>query len=131
MSNPSKYIGKIVSGRFPYFDVKTNKKKYKARPLLVIGTEYDTLPCDFNVLPVSSISKQQHIDRNYDMELNEEQCNVLNLTRIPSYVRIHKQSTINSRDVSAKAISDFRLNCPDNYEQLQKVHREFNDTLFN
>lgn len=130
VSNPSNYIGKIVKGRFPFFDVKTNRQRYKSRPLLVIGAEYDTVPCDFNVLPVSTISRAEHINKEYDLKLEDEQCDSLSLDRKPSYIRTHKQSTINSRDVSADIISDLKIVAPDLYLEVGKIHKEFNDSLF-
>lgn len=130
MSNSTEYIGKIVSGRFPHFNLTTNKKEFKSRPLLIIGAEYDTLPCDFNVLPVSSISKKEHISKDYDLELDNQCCNLLKLTKVPSYIRVHKQSTINSRDVSVKIISDFKDVYPDLYNRTNELHKNFNESLF-
>lgn len=129
-NKPSFYIGKIIYSRFPYFNVKTNKKSYKSRPVLIIGTEREAYPCDFNVFPVSKISNKRYLDDNYDIELNAADCKKLNLTEIPSFIRVHKQSVISSNDMSKNILNDLSEVCPDIYETIKEKHSEYSETLF-
>lgn len=127
---PHDFIGKIVISRFPYFDVKTKSQKFKGRPMLVIGIEKEIFPCDFNVLPISKVSKQKHVSEDYDVALNNSQCEALSLNHSPSYVRVHKQSIVNSRDVQSGSISDLKNTLPEVYDEIKNKHILFNEDLF-
>lgn len=128
--NPKEYIGSIAKVRFKYFNSNTKRMGFKVRPMLIIGAEKEYFPCDFNVLPISKISKSQHISSEYDIELNIDQCNKLSLHYCPSYIRVHKQSYAYSTDVDQNIISNLKQIDTELYNQIQSVHREFNDTLF-
>lgn len=126
----NQYIGSLVKVRFPYFDAKAQRNKIKARPMLIIGAEKDLLPCDFTVLPISRVSKKQYLSKAYDVELTDAQVEKLSLAYKPSYIRVHKQSYANSRDVDADIISNLKELDPDLYDLIKKKHKEFSESLF-
>src|SRR5690554_1959555 len=101
----SDFIGKIVIAKTPFFDARLKKMNIKARPMLIIGAEKEYLPCDYNVLPISKITHKRHRHIDYDLELTDEQCDNLSLNYKPSFVRAHKQTVVNSKDVGTKPIS--------------------------
>lgn len=128
--NPQEFIGKITTSRFPFYNIRKNEMEYKSRPVLIIGSEKNSFPCDFNVLHISTITRKQHISPEYDYELNEKQCRDLNLRSFPSYVRTHKQSTCYSSDVSKKTICDVLNDFPDIYEEIKIIHSQHTEQLF-
>ena len=126
------YINCITLSRYPYFDVKSQKRKFKVRPVLIIGFEKDTFPCDINVLPVSSIRLSEHRHNEYDKQIPDDILNQLDtvLTKT-SYIRIHKQSVVSSNDVvnnvdpvNLKDISQ------EFYYEIIKAHKKFYNELF-
>jgi hypothetical protein len=130
MLKSSDYIGKIVISRFPYFDISSNKIKFKARPVLIIGCEFEELPCDFNVLPISKVSDGSKINNLYDFKLNKIECDKLNLKSIPSYIRTHKQYIVNSRDVHSDIVSDLKNDLKNIYDEVEKLNKKYNSDLF-
>ena len=130
MLKSSDYIGKIVIARFPYYDKKIDKVKFKARPILIIGCEFETIPCDFNVLPISKISDTSKINELSDVKLNEAECNILRLKHIPCYVRTHKQCIVNSRDVHSVIVSDLKNELKNIYKKIESLNKKYNNELF-
>lgn len=130
-SNPNDLVGKIYYTRFPYYDVKNKKQSYKARPVLIVGAEKDSLPCDFTVLPISKISNSNYIHDVFDYKLENEKIQTLGLKFDPSYIRIHKQSYTSSIDVQKNPISSLRELYPEIYEGVKDLSKQFHDTLFN
>ena len=59
MKETQAYIGAIVKTRFAYHDLEKDTIAFKSRPFLIIGAEYDTLPCDFTAFPISKVSMSQ------------------------------------------------------------------------
>jgi hypothetical protein len=55
MKETQAYIGAIVKTRFAYHDLEKDTIAFKSRPFLIIGAEYDTLPCDFTAFPISKV----------------------------------------------------------------------------
>ncbi|XJS09829.1 hypothetical protein ACF3NG_06695 [Aerococcaceae bacterium WGS1372] len=128
---PEDYIGKIYKVRFPYFDSSTKKRKFKARPMLIIGIEKNNFPCDFVVLPVSSVSNSDNISREFDKKITGNDCTLLNLKKDPSYIRIHKQGTANSNDVDRNGqICDLKQTLPVLYRELNDLSVKFLETLY-
>lgn len=127
---PDYFIGKIVKVRFSYFDINTKKNRFKSRPMLVIGVEKDTLPCDFNVLPVSSINSSENVSKKFDRKVSGDDCVTLSLTRDPSYIRTHKQSFTNSKEVDVNIICDLKHLLPNLYSELEELHSDYSATLF-
>ena len=129
--HPKNFVNCLTYSRFPYFDIKTERKGYKSRPILIIGYEKDKFPCDFNILPVSSITNESHRDMNYDIEIPEHVLSQISLLNRTSYIRTHKQSTVNSADISnnSKAVNIKDISS-EFYEEVIAQHSEFTQHLF-
>lgn len=80
-------IGKIYISMVEFYDVRNQKTSIKARPVLILS---DMRNNDFTVLPISTISKTQNIDIEYDIELNPQIYQKMNLNKV-SYIRTHKR----------------------------------------
>ncbi|MBM6628530.1 hypothetical protein JTF04_02460 [Mammaliicoccus vitulinus] len=127
---PQEYIGKITNTKFPYYDIKSQSVRFKARPVMIVGCEYDSFPCDFTILPVSKIQDESRRNQKYDHELNEEKCRLLNLKCIPSFIRCHKIGTVSSYDVDRNIISDIKVAYPILFDEIHQKYNDFNSTLF-
>lgn len=128
--SPQDYIGKITNTKFPFYDVKNKKVRYKARPVLIIGCEFNHFPCDFTVLPVSKISDKSKRNEKYDYELRQEDCNLLNLKSVPSFIRCHKISTVHSFDVDRNIICDTKKVNPKIFVVAFDKFEKFSKELF-
>nr|WP_241864546.1 type II toxin-antitoxin system PemK/MazF family toxin [Staphylococcus massiliensis] len=129
-NDASDYIGIIAITRLPYYNIKDKKIAYKARPVLIIGAELKTLPCDFTVLPLSSISDKSKISLEFDYEISSKDCRKYNLKNNLSFIRTHKPTTINSRDVHNKVICNLRLLDYQTYLIIEQKYHKFSKTLF-
>lgn len=128
--NPQDYIGKITTSRIPFYDNKSGEMKMKKRPVLIIGAEKNTFPCDFNVLPVSTITHKEHRNSLFDYEIEKTQCEIMNLKKSPSFIRIHKQSTCHSMNVDKRYYCDVLYDHNDIYIKIIDLHNKYNETLF-
>ena len=54
MNETQAHIGAIVKTRFAYHDLEKDTIAFKSRPFLIIGAEYDKVPCDFTAFPIES-----------------------------------------------------------------------------
>ncbi|MBK0347285.1 hypothetical protein JDW15_01380 [Aerococcaceae bacterium zg-ZJ1578] len=122
--------GQIHSVRFPYFDIRNNKTSFKARPMLIIGVEKDQLPCDIIALPISKISIAKNIHDDFDIKLESNQIQALNLNHDPSYIRVHKQLYVPSQDVQKTPVSNLKEIFPELYKKIQEKSHMFHETLF-
>ena len=111
---PSDFIGKIVNGKFKYYNSKTNQMDVKARPFFIIKCESNTFPCDFNGFPLSSINHSNNIDVMFDVKIETKKYPLLKLRRDISYIRVHKMQTLHSEEINRKPISSI----VDNYGEL-------------
>lgn len=127
---PQDYIGKITTSKIPFYDNKSGEMKMKKRPVLIIGAEKEVFPCDFNVLPVSTITFKEHINPLFDYEIEAEKCQIMNLKKSPSYIRVHKQSTCHSRNVDKRYFCDLVYDYNDIYTEIIDLHSKFNESLF-
>lgn len=82
--------GKLYSSVTPFYDSKKGTNSFKRRPVLIIGGPRNN---DFTVLPVSTVTRAEHIDSDYDVKVEPDKYPKLNLNRI-SYIRTHKQTTV-------------------------------------
>lgn len=129
-SSPHDYIGKIVKIRLPYYDTKKSKISFKVRPGLIIGCEKNQFPCDFTYLPVSKIDDQTNRHLTYDLEIGEENCNLLSLNHIPSFIRCHKVGTIYCTNVHRNEISDLNDLNPQLFNEIKSIFEIFTNDLF-
>lgn len=118
-------VGKICDSTYAYFDKREQKYKYKLRPVLVVGIEKDQLPCDITVLPVSKISRVENLNEEYDYPLTNGNHGLLRLKNDPSYVRVHKISTIHSKDLSFKTDHQLNILYPEAYASIKRKLNDF------
>lgn len=117
-------IGKIFTSYVPFFDIKAKKHSLKSRPVLIIAAERNN---DYTILPISSVSKRQYLDADFDIELDPEQYSQLNLTKL-CYVRAHKQMPMHKSSIG-KEISDLKALYPELFLLILKKLEEWNRLL--
>ncbi len=98
-------IGKIVKIRTPFYNINSRRTEFKSRPGLVIGN-YGSTDNDYIVLPISKVSNERMRHPEYDLAIDPYLYPLAHLTSF-SYIRCHKQSTINRANISA-TICDFK-----------------------
>ncbi|MGJ6274395.1 hypothetical protein ACSDJ2_08230 [Listeria monocytogenes] len=129
MTDSSDLIGTIRTSKFPYYDVREKKIKYKSRPILVINAEKDLIPCDLTVLPISRVTEERHIHEEYDLKVLKSDYPLLNLKENKSYIRTHKVNTVNSNDVANKEMSSLKNTYPDLYSVSIAKVKQFIDEI--
>lgn len=97
---------------------------FKKRPVLIIGKADES---DYVVLPISRVTRQEHIDQKYDFEMQVTDYPKLSL-RATSYIRTHKQSVANIGEL-ADQITDFKNEYPDAYVEVITLVEEFQKKL--
>lgn len=130
ITNAKELIGKMCDSRYAYFDPRTQSYKYKLRPVLIIGVEREKLPCDITVFPISKISKSENINKEYDYPITQENHKKIKLKYDPSYVRIHKISTIHSNDLSFD-YTNYNLSeeYPETMSEILKKYKDFTSSI--
>ncbi|BDH60160.1 hypothetical protein MTP04_02900 [Lysinibacillus sp. PLM2] len=130
ITNAQELIGKLCDSRFAYYDHRAQEYKYKLRPVLIVGVERDKLPCDITVFPVSKISRQENIDKEFDYPLTQQKHKSLNLKYDPSYVRVHKVTTIHTNDLSFDYTNcNLNDNYPDTMSEILNKYKEFSSKI--
>lgn len=119
-------IGQIYSSVTPYYDVKTGQNSYKRRPVLIISGPQNN---DYTVLPVSTVSRKENLDREYDIEVEPSDYPKLNLNH-KSYIRTHKQTTVHRASL-VKKIADMKSDYEDLYLDTLEKYEEFNKNVIN
>lgn len=119
-------IGKMYWATFKFYDISKHRMAFKKRPVLIIG-EADQK--DYVILPVSRVTKKEHLDLNYDFEMQSKDYPSLSL-KATSYVRTHKQAVVNNGDL-ADCIVDFKEEYPDAYISVIALVEEFQKELIN
>ena len=117
-------IGKIYWSVFPFYDCRNQRNSFKKRPVLIIGGPRNN---DYTVLPVSSVSKRQYLDGDYDLELDPQKFPMLGLSKV-CYLRTHKQTIVNQSALTTE-ICDFKSVCPDLYLQAMVLVEKFEKML--
>lgn len=102
-------IGKICISIFPYYDSSKKENLYKKRPILIISEARNN---DYTVLPISTISKKENIDNEFDIKIAITDYPLLNLDK-DCYIRTHKQTIVHKVSIT-KEISDLK----ETYEDL-------------
>lgn len=128
----SDLIGQIHYSKFKYYDARSQRLKFKQRPVLIIGVEKEHGPCDLTVLPVSSISKKENIIPCFDVEIPRAEYPLVGLSDryAISYCRTSKVSTVSSFDVGTRILCNLNEIYPELYELIKKQHIDFQQTLF-
>ena len=122
----SNMIGKIYSSVIPFYDSVQMKNAYKKRPVLIIGGPRNN---DYTVLPISTITKKQNLDLDYDIEISPQKYPLLNLNKV-SYIRTHKQTTVHKASLTTQ-ISDLKKEYEDLYLNVLEKLEDFNSKIMN
>lgn len=117
-------IGKIYRSLLPFYNRSAQRMSYKGRPVLIIG-EADS--GDYNVLPLSRVTRQEHLSREYDVRVDPALYPRLNLTAI-SYIRAHKQTVIHRGSVDI-LYGDLKGCYPDLYRTILLALENYNRRL--
>lgn len=125
-------IGKIYISMVEFYDVKNQKNSIKARPVLILSNVRNN---DFTVLPISTISNTQNIDGDYDIEVNPQIYQKLNLKKM-SYIRTHKRIYLHQASVDkTKILGDIKNDYPDLFleilEKMEKFNKEILENALN
>lgn len=119
-------IGEAYWAIFKYYDSAAHKMAFKKRPVLIIGQADEG---DYVVLPISRVTRREHVDQNYDFEMQVADYPKLSL-RTTSYIRTHKQSIANIGEL-ADRIADFKNEYPEAYIEVVALVEEFQKKLVN
>lgn len=114
-------IGKIYSSVTPFYDSKKGINSFKCRPVLIISGPRNN---DYTVLPISTVTRREHIDSEYDIKVEPIKYPKLNLHRI-SYIRTHKQTTVHQASLT-REISDLKAEYEDLYLSVLEKLENFN-----
>ena len=119
-------IGKAYWAIFKYYNGQLHKMAFKKRPVLVIGRADSD---DYVVLPISRVTRREHLDQHYDFEIQAADYPQLCL-KATSYIRTHKQTVVNEGELS-DCMLDFREKYPDAYVAALALVEEFQRNLIN
>lgn len=119
-------IGKIYRSITLYYDSRIKKTTTKSRPVLILSTPRNN---DYTILPISTITKKQNLDFEYDVELNPDELTNLKLNKI-SYVRTHKRIYIHSADLDlSKDLGDIKTCYPELYKDIIERMEKYNSVI--
>ena len=119
-------IGKVYLTYVDYYDAKTKTTRKKARPVLVVsGPRND----DYTVLPISTISKRQNLDSDYDILVDAAERTVLSLDK-ECFIRTHKQTPMHQAQL-IKCLGDMRTDLPDLYLDAISRMEQFQAEVLN
>ncbi|HJC06965.1 MAG TPA: hypothetical protein H9704_12595 [Candidatus Enterocloster excrementipullorum] len=117
-------IGKAYWAIFKYYDSSAHMMAFKKRPVLIIGQADES---DYVVLPISRVTRREHIDQKYDFKMQAADYPKLSL-KATSYIRTHKQPVANIGEL-ADPIADFKNEYPDAYVEVIALVEEFQKKL--
>lgn len=117
-------IGQIYTCTVEFYDSRQHKLAWKGRPILIIGGPRNN---DYTVLPISTISKREYLDVDFDVEIDPQVYPALGLSRV-SYVRVHKQLTVHQAKLG-HFIGDLRGSNPELFESIMKKLDTWNELI--
>jgi uncharacterized protein YifN (PemK superfamily) len=117
-------IGKIYSSVIPYYDSKIQKNSYKKRPVLIISGPRNN---DYTILPISTVTRKENLDLEFDIEINPQKYPLLNMNKI-CYVRTHKQTIVHRASLTTE-ISDMKNSYEDFYLNVLEKLEQFNNKI--
>lgn len=117
-------IGKIYNVLLPFFNIRTGQMDFKARPALILS---DARNNDYTILPLSTISKKENVDSEYDIKLNPSICASLGLWK-ECYIRTHKQ-TVAHRSEIGRYIGNLKQDYPNIFKDVMLHLKQFNKML--
>ena len=116
-------IGKAYLSVVDYYDIKTRSTRKKARPVLVVAGPRNN---DYTVLLISTVSNRVNLDAEYDLLIDQQSREILNLPQ-ECFIRTHKRMPIHVSQL-IKEKGDMEGSLPDLYlaalekmEQYQKL----------
>ena len=115
--------GKIYKALVKYFDMEKGIA-FKFRPVLILA-KADA--ADFVVLPVSTVSRKENLNKYYDVMVDPEQYPLVNLNKV-SYVRTHKQIIVHIAEITGE-IGDLKANYSDLYSEILSKRSDFSDEI--
>ena len=116
--------GKIYCSVFPYYDSVKKQRLFKKRPVLIIS---DIRNGDYNVLPISKISRQDKRDPEYDISIPVNAFPNLALS-YDSFIRVHKQTMVHQGDLIHE-ISDLAAEYKELYIEVIDKLDQYNSLL--
>lgn len=120
------YCGQIRNTFMNYYNARTKKTGRKARPMLFIKAENDTMQSDYTTLPVSKVTCERYRDSYYDEIITKNDFPDTNLNDDPSYIRCHKISTVSAREVDkTNFLCDFKKLYPEKYDEVVKKAQQY------
>lgn len=117
-------IGCMCISIFPYYDIKSHANGFKKRPVLVIGQADSG---DYVCLPVSRVTRSEHIDAVYDVAISPNTVPLANLTQT-SYIRTHKQTVVNNAAL-VKTVVDFKAEYAEIFQKVISKVELFQTTM--
>lgn len=117
-------IGEAYWAIFKYYDSSLHRMAFKKRPVLIIGEADEK---DYVVLPISRVTRRDHLDSYFDFEMLVSDYPALAL-KDTSYIRTHKQSIANIGELNSR-IADFRKEYPDAYIEVMLRVEKFQKGL--
>ena len=109
-----------------FYDARNQKTSIKARLVLILS---DMRNNDFTVLPISTIPNPLNIDVDYDIEINPQIFQKLNLNKI-SYVRTHKRIYLHQASIDkTKILGDIKNDYPDLFSKILEKMEKFNKEI--
>lgn len=119
-------IGKICISVTPFYDARKKQNAFKKRPILIISGPRNN---DYTVLPVSTVSKKENLDKEYDIEIKPEDYPELHLDRV-CYIRTHKQTNIHKNSIT-QTIGDMKTFYEELYVEVLSRLESFNAEVMN
>ncbi|MBR0518690.1 type II toxin-antitoxin system PemK/MazF family toxin [bacterium] len=117
-------IGEIRKVIVPFYDLINNKMSFKSRPALIIAKADNE---DFIILPISTITRKNNRDLEYDIEIEPTKYPKLNLQKI-SYVRTHKQTVIYIAEIG-NFIGDLKSNYAELFLEILEKREKFSQSI--
>lgn len=117
-------IGKLYTCTVEYYNSRERRLAWKGRPILIIGEPRNN---DYTVLPLSTISKKENLDPEFDIKIDPAVYSALGLNKV-SYVRTHKQLTVHYAKLG-HLIGDLRGNYPELFEEIMQKLATWNQII--
>ena len=117
-------IGKLYTCIVEYYNTKEHRLAWKSRPILIIGEPRNN---DYTVLPVSTISRKENLDAEFDVKIDPAVYSALGLNKV-SYVRTHKQLTVHYAKLG-HFIGDLRSHYPELFEEIMQKLAVWNQLI--
>jgi uncharacterized protein YifN (PemK superfamily) len=122
-------IGKIYPSYFVYYNAKQKKERIKSRPVLIIAEPVGSKDTEYTVLPLSTITRNEFHNDDYDVALSVEKLKKAELDK-DCYVRTHKRTTIYASNIDfKKCIVDLKREYPRIYRDVLKRMMAFDQKI--